>query len=98
MERMDSQRSPLTPADYLSEIADLAGGLGILLLPLFPLALPIVGLVLVPLALLGLVGALAALPLVAPILLVRALARRRTRAIQAGRRQRPSGRRVAAVR
>lgn len=75
---MDSPRS-LSPAECLSEIADLAAGLGILLLPLFPLAVPVIGLVLVPLALLGLLGALLALPLVGPFLVVRALMRRRSR-------------------
>jgi hypothetical protein len=98
---MDPQRSPLSPADYLSEIADLAAGLGILLLPLFPLALPVIGLVLVPLALVGLVLALVALPLVAPLLLVRSLAGRWVRALQDGLEPAagpPSGRPVAAVR
>ena len=75
---MDSPRSPQSLSELLNEVADLAGGLGVLL-PLFPLALPAVGLVLVPLAILGLLAALLALPLVAPVLLIRALMRRRTR-------------------
>jgi hypothetical protein len=77
---MDSPRSP-SPSELVSEIADLAGGLGILLLPLFPMALPCVGLVLVPLMLVSLLGALLALPFVAPLLLVRAIMRRRARAV-----------------
>lgn len=76
---MDSPRSPESLSECLSELADLAAGLGILLLPLFPLALPVVGLVLVPLALVGLLGALLALPFVLPFLLVRALMRKRAR-------------------
>jgi hypothetical protein len=71
--------SPPSPSEILSEVGDLAGGLGVLLLPLFPLALPAAGLVLAPLALVGLLAALLALPVVAPVLLVRALLRRRAR-------------------
>jgi hypothetical protein len=70
---MDPSRSPESLSESLSELADLAAGLGILLLPLFPLALPVVGLVLVPLALVGLLAAILALPLMAPFLLVRAI-------------------------
>lgn len=76
---MDSPRSPQSLSALLNEVADLAGGLGVLLLPLFPLALPAVGLVLVPLGILGLLAAILALPLVAPVLLIRALMRRRAR-------------------
>ena len=76
---MDSPRSPESLSESLSELADLAAGLGILLLPLFPLALPVVGLVLVPLALVGLLAALLAIPFVGPFLLVRALIRKRSR-------------------
>ena len=78
---MDSPRSPESLSESLSELADLAAGLGILLLPLFPLALPVVGLVLVPLALVGLLGALLAIPFVGPFLLVRALIHKRSRSV-----------------
>jgi hypothetical protein len=74
---MDSSRSPESLSEALSELADLAAGLGILLLPLFPLALPVMALVLGPLILIGLVAAVLALPLVPPFLLARALLRRR---------------------
>lgn len=74
---MDASRSPESLSEALSELADLAAGLGILLLPLFPLALPVMALVLGPLILIGLVAALLALPLVPPFLLARALLRRR---------------------
>jgi hypothetical protein len=75
---MDSSRSPGSPSEALSELADLAAGLGILLLPLFPLAIPVMALLLGPLILLGLVAAVLAIPLLPPILLGRALLRRRT--------------------
>jgi hypothetical protein len=78
-------------AEGLSELADLAAGLGILLLPLFPLALPVMALVLGPLILIGLVAALLALPLVPPFLLARALLRRRGRAPCGARRQALTG-------
>jgi len=74
---MDSSRSPESLTEAISEIADLAAGLGILLMPLFPLALPVMALLLGPLILIGLVLGLLALPLVGPILLVRALVRKR---------------------
>ena len=68
-----------TVVQLLDETLDLAGGLGILLLPLFPLALPCVvllGVVLVPLAAAGLVVGLAGAVLTAPYLLARSLRRR----------------------
>jgi len=68
----------LTPGEMLEEVVNIAGGLGIALLPLFVLAVPVFVLVAVPLAILalplGVVGGLCALP----VALVRAL-RRRTR-------------------
>jgi hypothetical protein len=76
---MDSSRSPGSLSEALSELADLAAGLGILLLPLFPLAVPVMALILGPLIVIGLVAALLALPLVPPLLLARALLRRGAR-------------------
>ena len=76
---MDSSRSAESLSEALSELADLAAGLGILLLPLFPLALPVMALVLGPLILIGLVAAVLAIPLVPPFLLARVLLRRRAR-------------------
>jgi membrane protein implicated in regulation of membrane protease activity len=68
-----------TPA---TEIADAAGamtaGLGILTIQIFPFALPALALVLAPLALLALPLLLLAVPLLLPLLLVRALRRRRS--------------------
>src|SRR5213082_817977 len=77
---MDFSRSPESLSAALSEIADLAAGLGILLLPLFPLAVPVMALLLGPLILIGLVAALLAIPLAPPILLARAILRRRPHA------------------
>jgi hypothetical protein len=90
---MDSSRSPESLSEALSELADLAAGLGILLLPLFPLAIPVMALVLGPLILLGLVAALLAIPLLPPYLLARALLRRR---VGGPRSQRSATRRVHA--
>jgi hypothetical protein len=94
---MDSSRSPESLSEALSELADLAAGLGILLLPLFPLAIPVMALVLGPLILLGLVAALLAIPLLPPYLLARALLRRRAAPRFGGpRSQRSATRRVYA--
>jgi hypothetical protein len=73
---MDSSPSPGSLSEALSELADLAAGLGILLLPLFPLAIPVMALLLGPLILIGLAAAVLAIPLVPPLLLARAVARR----------------------
>jgi hypothetical protein len=61
-----------TAGEMLGEVLDLLGGLGIVLLPLFPLALPALVLLL-PLALLALPLAI----LAAPVLAIAALRRRR---------------------
>jgi hypothetical protein len=67
-----------TPA---TEIADAAGaigaGLGVLTVQLFPFAMPALALVIAPLALLALPLLLLAVPLLLPLLLIRALRRRR---------------------
>jgi hypothetical protein len=68
--------------EMFSEVLDLLGGLGILMLPLFPLALPALVLLL-PLALLAVPLAL----LAAPVLAIAALRRRRIAKREAGRRQ-----------
>ena len=63
----------------LAQALDLVGGLSILLLPLFPLAVPgavVLGLVLVPLAAVGILMALVGAILAAPYLLARSLRRR----------------------
>jgi hypothetical protein len=68
-----------TPLETLDEVLDLAGGLSILLLPLFPLAVPgvvVLGVVLVPLAAVGVVVALAGAILASPYLLLRSVRRR----------------------
>ena len=61
------------------EVADLSVGLGILLMPLFPLALPGLLLVVVPLVLVAVIGALLAIPFVLPLWLVHTVRRVRTR-------------------
>jgi hypothetical protein len=74
------------------EIADemsgwLVGG-GLITMVLFPLALPLIVLTVVatiPLVLVALAGALAVAVVAAPVLLVRGLARRATRALRASR-------------
>jgi hypothetical protein len=63
-----------TPGEMLAEVIDLAGGLGILILPLFPLALPAL-ILLIPLALLALPLAILAAP-VALIVFLRRQAQR----------------------
>jgi hypothetical protein len=60
--RSQDSESP-TPGEMLAEVLDLAGGLGILILPLFPLALPAL-IFLLPLALLALPLAILAAPFV----------------------------------
>jgi hypothetical protein len=76
---MDSSPASESLSAAFSELADLAAGLGILLLPLFPLALPVMALLLGPLILIGLVAALIAIPLAPPLLLARAILRRHAR-------------------
>jgi hypothetical protein len=71
---MRSRDEGPTPGEMLAEVLDLIGGLGILILPLFPLALPAL-ICLLPLALLALPLAI----LAAPVVVIRALVRRRRR-------------------
>ena len=71
-----------TAGEMFYEVIDLLGGLGIVMLPLFPLALPALVLLL-PLALLALPLAI----LTAPVLAIVALRRRRLAKREAGRRQ-----------
>lgn len=66
-----------TAGEMLGEVLDLLGGLGIVLLPLFPLALPAVVLLL-PLMLLALPLALLAAPVLAIVALRRRQLARRT--------------------
>jgi hypothetical protein len=68
-----------TPVQMLDQTLDMVAGLSILILPLFPLAIPgviLLGIVLIPLAAVGLVAALVGGVLASPYLLVRALRRR----------------------
>ena len=58
---MPSRDESPTPGEMLAEVLDLIGGLGILVLPLFPLALPAL-ILLLPLALLALPLAILAAP------------------------------------
>jgi hypothetical protein len=74
-----------TPLEMLEEDLYLVSGLGIMLLPLFPLTVPAVvllGLVVVPLAVVGLLAVLIGTILASPYLVVRSL---RQQAIEADR-------------
>jgi hypothetical protein len=64
-----------TPGEMLAEVLDLAGGLGILILPLFPLALPAL-IFLLPLALLALPLAILAAPFALIVFVLRRRAAR----------------------
>ena len=70
-----------TIAQLLQEVVDLTAGAVTVLLPIFILAVPAIGLVIVPVialgAILAIVGLLVALPLLPPYLLIRAIRRRR---------------------
>lgn len=71
-----------TPGDIVTEAASWLAMLGIVVMALFPFALPAIVLViasLVPLLVLGLLGGLAAVLLAPPVLLARTMRRRRTR-------------------
>jgi hypothetical protein len=74
---MHAPRTSPSSADVAMEVTTLSAGLGILVLPLFPFALPGLVLVVGPLVPVAIVGVLLALPLVLPIWLVRAVRRRR---------------------
>ena len=76
---MDAPRAAPSPGDVAMEVGNLSVGLGIILIPLFPFALPALVLVVAPLALAGVVIALVAAPIVLPLLLVRKVLRARPR-------------------
>jgi membrane protein implicated in regulation of membrane protease activity len=76
---MHASRPAPSSADVAMEVASLSAGLGVLTLPLFPLALPALILVVGPLLPVALAGALLAIPFVVPIWLARAFLRARAR-------------------
>jgi hypothetical protein len=76
---MQTPRQAPSSADVAAEVTSLSGGLGILMVPLFPLALPCLVLVVGPLAVLAVVGVLLAIPFVLPVWLIRIVLRSRSR-------------------
>jgi len=90
---MNTPRITPSHAEVGSELTGLLGGLGILTVALFPIALPgLLLFVVAPLLLVAVVGLVLAIPLLVPWALVRALMRNRSR-----RRARPAERSVDAV-
>jgi hypothetical protein len=76
---MPQSKTP-SSTDVALEVTNLAGGLGLLTLALFPLSIPGLLLFIVgPLVLLGGLGLLVALPVLGPLGLVLALRRRQRR-------------------
>jgi hypothetical protein len=80
---MDELREVSTPADVGAELADLAAGLGIVTMALFPLALPAL-LLLAPLALPAVAVLLVASPAVVARWIARFVQRQRPRRATAG--------------
>jgi hypothetical protein len=77
---MKTPRQAPSSADVAAEVTSLSGGLGLLMVPLFPLALPgLLLFVIAPLALVAVVGVLLATPVVLPLWLTRIVLRSRSR-------------------
>jgi hypothetical protein len=77
---MKTPRQAPSSADVAAEVTSLSGGLGLLMVPLFPLALPgLLLFVIAPLALVAVVGVLLAAPVVLPVWLTRIVLRSRSR-------------------
>ena len=77
---MQTPRQPPSSAELAAELTSLSGGLGILMVPLFPLALPgLLLFVIAPLALVAVAGVLLAIPFVLPVWLTRIVLRSRSR-------------------
>jgi hypothetical protein len=94
---MQTPRQAPSSADVAAEVTSLSGGLGILMVPLFPLALPgLLLFVIAPLALVAVVGVLVATPVVLPVwltrIVLRSRSRRRSRVSQPAMRSALSGR------
>jgi hypothetical protein len=87
---MDERFETPSAADLADRVGALSAGLGILTVPLFPLALPLILLTIAPLAVLAVAGLLLALPILLPLWLAR-----RVMAALGRRRGRPSPRRPA---
>ena len=77
---MQTPRQPPSSAELAVELTSLSGGLGILMVPLFPLALPgLLLFVIAPLALIAVAGVLLAIPFVLPVWLTRIVLRSQSR-------------------
>jgi hypothetical protein len=77
---MYTPRQTPSSAEVATEVNGLLGGLGILTMALFPIALPgLLLFVVAPLALVAVAGVLVAIPLVLPVWLVRIVVRSRAR-------------------
>jgi hypothetical protein len=68
---MDERFETPSAADLAGWVGAFSAGLGILTVPLFPLALPLIVLTIAPLAVLAVAGLLLALPIILPIWLAR---------------------------
>jgi hypothetical protein len=68
---MDEHSEAPSTADLAGEVGALSVGLGILTIPFFPFAIPLIVLVIGPLAVLALAGLLLALPILLPLWLAR---------------------------
>ncbi len=68
---MDERSETPSLAELADEVGALTTGLGIITVPFFPLALPLIVLVVGPLAVLALAGLLLALPILVPLWLAR---------------------------
>ena len=77
---MQPPRQAPSSADVAAEVTSLSGGLGLLMVPLFPLAVPgLLLFVIAPLALIAVAGVLLAIPFVLPVWLTRIVLRSRSR-------------------
>ncbi len=72
---MDEHSEAPSTAELAGEVGALSVGLGILTVPLFPFAMPLILLVIGPLAVLALAGLLLALPILLPLWLARRVLR-----------------------
>jgi hypothetical protein len=68
---MDERFETPSAADLADRVGALAAGLGILTVPLFPFAIPLILLTIAPLAVLAVAGLLLALPILLPLWLAR---------------------------
>jgi NADH:ubiquinone oxidoreductase subunit H len=84
---MDERFETPSAADIAGHVGALSAGLGILTVPLFPFAIPLIVLTIAPLAVLAVAGLLLALPILLPLWLARrvlAALRRRSQPVPVG--------------